>query len=64
MHAGVINLKRLHAPVMAKIDSNSLSFWAASHKDADTPHALGLLERQRVKMWLNHAYQEIDNIEI
>jgi hypothetical protein len=59
LNAKMITLKRLHAPVMTKIDSNSYSFWAAKNKDADSLNNLGLLERQRVKIWLNHAYNEI-----
>ena len=62
--AKVINLKKLHAPVMTKIDSNSYSFWAAKNKDADSLNSLGLLERQRVKIWLNHAYKEIDSLDV
>jgi hypothetical protein len=62
--ARVITLKRLHAPVMTKIDSNSYSFWAAKNKDPDSLNALGLLERQRVKIWLNHAYKEIESVGI
>jgi hypothetical protein len=59
LNAKIITLKRLHAPVMTKIDSNSYSFWAAKNKDAASLNNLGLLERQRVKIWLNHAYNEI-----
>lgn len=64
LNAKVITLKRLHAPVMTKIDSNSYSFWAAQNKDAKSLNALGLLERQRVKIWLNHAYKEIGSVDI
>lgn len=64
LNAKVITLKRLHAPVMTKIDSNSYSFWAAKNKDAESLNALGLLERQRVKIWLNHAYKEIESVDI
>jgi hypothetical protein len=59
LNAKVMDLKRLHTPVMTKIDSNSSSFWAAKNKDADNLNPLGLLERQRVKIWLNHAYEQI-----
>ena len=62
--AKVITIKRLHAQVMTKIDSNSYSFWAAKNKDTESLSALGLLERQRVKMWLNHAYKEIESLDI
>lgn len=64
LNAQFFTLKRLHAPVMTKIDSNSYSFWAAKNKDADSANGLGLLERQRVKMWLNHAYKEIEAIGV
>jgi hypothetical protein len=59
LNARIINLKRLHPPVMTKIDSNSYSFWAAKNKDFESLNNLGLLERQRVKIWLTHAYNEI-----
>lgn len=62
LNAKIMTLKRLHAPVMAKIDANSSSFWAAQNKTTDNPNALGLLERQRVKIWLKQAYNELKSI--
>jgi hypothetical protein len=62
LNARVITLKRLHATVMTKIDRNSFSFWAAMNKDTENLNALGLLERQRVKMWLRHAYSQIQAV--
>ena len=62
--AKVMTLKRLHALVMTKVDSNSYSFWAAKNKDTESSYPLGLLERQRMKIWLNHAYSEISNIGV
>ena len=64
LNAKVINLKRLHAPVMTKIDRNSLSFWAAKNKTESGVEGLGMLERQRVKIWLNNAYKEIESVGI
>ncbi len=58
--AKVITLKRLYAPVMTKIDSNSFSFWAAQNKSPEQQDSLGLLDRQRLKIWLGHAYKEIE----
>jgi hypothetical protein len=55
--AQFIQLKRLHAPVMTKIDSNSDSFWAARNKTGDST-SLGLLERQRLKIWIENAYRQ------
>ncbi len=64
LNAKVMTLKRLHPPVMTKIDSHSYSFWAAKNKDHNALNSLGLLERQRVKIWLNHAYQQLDSIGV
>ncbi|MDB6063182.1 MAG: mobilization protein [Verrucomicrobiaceae bacterium] len=64
LNAKIFTLKRLHAPVMTKIDSNSYSFWAAKNKDADNANGLGLLERQRVKMWLDSVYKEFDAVGV
>ncbi|SJM94926.1 conserved hypothetical protein [Crenothrix polyspora] len=59
LKAKVITLKRLHPATMTKIDGNSASFWAAKNKEADSLNGLGLLERQRLKLWLKHAYSQI-----
>lgn len=56
--APIITIKQLHTPVMQKIDSHNSSFWSALQ--SGSPAGLGLLERQRLKMWLGHAYGEID----
>jgi cellulose biosynthesis protein BcsQ len=62
LHARIIDIKRLHEASMIKIDSHSSSFWSAT-QSADA-HALGILERQRVKMWLKNAYSEIDTLHL
>jgi hypothetical protein len=53
--AQVVRLKRLHDAVVQKIDARNASFWAARNDGA----ALGLMERQRLKLWMNHAYGEL-----
>jgi hypothetical protein len=53
--ARFVELPRLHEQAMAKIDANSSSFWAAHHGEKAVT-GLGLLERQRVRVWLNKAY--------
>jgi hypothetical protein len=55
--AKVVNIRRLHDTVVQKIDAANSSFWAA--KNAGTGAKLGLMERQRLKLWLAHAYNEI-----
>lgn len=57
--ATVITLKRLHETSMIKIDAGSSSFWAIANKSNGDTGAFRLLERQRVKMWLKHAYAEL-----
>ena len=61
--AKVVSIKRLHEGVMQKIDSGSSSFWKAKTSDKDST-GLGLMDRQRVKMWLRDAYREMDEVGI
>ena len=60
----VITFKRLHEPIMTKIDAGSSSFWAAKTASVTEAKGLGLLERQRVKLWLRSAYEQIDTVGI
>jgi len=64
LNAHIISLKRLHETVMTKIDAGSTNFWAAKNKSENDAKGLGLLERQRVKVWLRNAYEEIDKIGV
>ena len=60
----VITFKRLHEPIMTKIDAGSTSFWAAKNASVTEAKGLGLLERQRVKLWLRSAYEQLDTVGI
>jgi hypothetical protein len=62
--ASVISLRRLHDAAMRKIDAHDASFWAACHNDQKDVHGLGLMDRQRVRMWLRHAYGQLDAVEV
>jgi hypothetical protein len=64
LEAKIIGLARLHEPVINKIDAHSSSFWAAKNKSDGDPNGLGLLERQRVKIWLRRAYEGIDSVGV
>lgn len=57
--AQVVHIKRLHDAVVQKIDIKNSSFWAARHAAGLDGPGLGLMERQRLKLWLNHAYAEL-----
>jgi len=63
-NATIITLKRLHEPVINKIDAGSTSFWAAKNKSTTEVKGLGLLERQRVKLWLRSAYEQIETVGV
>ena len=63
MGAHVVSVKRLHESVMQKIDNASSSFWKAKSADKDAS-GLGLMDRQRVKMWLRDVYREIDEVGV
>jgi hypothetical protein len=59
--ASLITIKRLDESSMLKIDARSGSFWAATQAD-DNGVKLGVLERQRVRSWLQSAYEALDSV--
>ena len=59
----VITLTPLAEASMRKIDRQNASFWAAIHNRTDVD-ALGMLERQRVKMWLKTTYDTLDRLPL
>lgn len=64
LNARLISLRRLHETVINKIDAGSTSFWAAKNRSSTDVAGLGILERQRVKVWLNHAYDQLDGLHL
>lgn len=62
--AKTIDIKRLHDAVVQKIDAGNSSFWAARNGVSDSGARLGLMERQRLKLWMNHAYAELDSVGV
>jgi len=61
--ARIVSVKRLHEGVMNRIDSASSSFSEAKTSDRDDT-GLGLMDRQRIKMWLRDAYREMDDVGV
>ena len=59
--AAIIPIRRLHESSMIKIDAASSSFWAATQENDQTT-GLGVLERQRVKSWLQAAYEALASV--
>lgn len=64
LHARTVSIKKLHEASMTKIDGASASFWSAQHTQDKAVTGLGLLERQRVKVWLRNTYAELESIGI
>jgi hypothetical protein len=62
--ASTITLRKLSDATMQKIDQYSSSFWAAVRTDDNTATGLGLFERQRVKVWLQKTYEQLDALEL
>ena len=60
LNARILTLRKLHDTVLTKIDAGSTSFWAAKNRSESNVNGLGLLERQRVKIWLRHAYEQLE----
>lgn len=61
--ARILPIRHLPDNTMKKIDAQSCSFWAATSADKALT-GLGLLERQRVKVWLRRAYDGIDSLQV
>lgn len=61
--AKAINIRRLQDAVVQKIDARNASFWAAGHVTGAEGPGLGLMERQRLKLWLHHAYAQLAKVE-
>jgi hypothetical protein len=61
--ARVVRIRRLHDAVVRQIDARNASFWSARHLTGLDGPGLGLMERQRLKMWLAHAGNELAKAE-
>lgn len=62
--AQTLCLPKLHEASMKKIDLHNTSFWAAVNHTSRDQNALGLLERQRVKVWLHRIYESLDDLPL
>jgi len=60
--AAVVGIRKLQDNTMQKIDAHSSSFWAATQQTEKAATGLGMLERQRVKNWLNKTYEQFDQL--
>lgn len=62
--AKIITLKLLDQAVIGKIDAENASFLTAQQKGSLSGKGLGILQRQRLKVWLRNAYEQIDRVGI
>jgi len=60
--AQVFELPALHKGTMLKIDRLDKSFWSAVHQQNGKDTSLGMMERQRLKVWLRQSYGEFERI--
>jgi hypothetical protein len=62
--ASVITIKKLRDTSMVKIDGSSSSFWAVANKPEGDISGLKLLERQRVRIWLQDSFAAIATVGV
>lgn len=62
--AKIIELPKLHEGSMRLVDHSNSSFWAAANGDENGDQLLGLLDRQRVKVWLRKIYSELAQLNL
>ncbi len=60
--AKIIELPKLHEGSMRQVDHSNSSFWSATHANEEGDQLLGILDRQRVKVWLRKVYSELDGL--
>lgn len=62
--ATVIELPELHAAAMQKIDHVDASFWAAVNNPALGSETFTRMDRQRVKVWLQAAFDQLTRSDV
>ena len=60
--AKIIELPKLNEGSMRLVDHSNSSFWAAANGGTNGEQLLGMLDRQRVKVWLRKVYAELDTL--
>lgn len=64
LRAQTVSVGKLHDTAITRIDANNVSFWAAANNPDREVTGLGLLDRQRVRVWLKKAFEEFDRIGV
>lgn len=58
--ARIVRLRRIQDETLRRIDALGASFWAATNPAEGAP-SLGILERRRVRSWIERAYEEFES---
>ena len=62
--ARLVTIKHLNDTVINKIDAGSSSFWHAANNTERDSAPLGMMDRQRLKMWLRDTYAQLDSANV
>ena len=62
--ARLVTIKHLNDTVINKIDAGSSSFWHAANNTERDSAPLGMMDRQRLKMWLRDTYAQLDSASV
>jgi hypothetical protein len=62
--ASVVSIEHLADTTMQKIDAFDTSFWAAVQAPHGDGKGLGVLERQRVRAWMNRVYTQFAVLDL
>jgi hypothetical protein len=64
LSAPLLELPALHHGTMHKIDQLDKSFWSAIHHHNGSETSLGMMERQRLKVWLRESYGQFERLGV
>lgn len=62
--APLLEIPALHASTMQKIDRLDKSFWSAINNHSGPEESLGMMERQRLKVWLRESYGHFERLGV
>jgi hypothetical protein len=63
LRAKFVSIRHLMNHVMQKIDASNAAFAMGRYPERDNT-GLGLVDRQRLKLWLTHACAQIDQVDV
>ena len=64
LHARFLDVRQVDTRAINKMDGANTSFWAATSRTSADDAGLTIMERQRVRLWLNHVYMQLDALHL